>query len=121
MAPQIRIKVRPFPNRKEGKSYTCEVLEIEKNKDPQGILVRLRHLSPSQAGRTFSVLLPLEVYPEGLASDFFRSCGIEVVVGSAITPSNAIGKTLLVRFARNNDGQYEAVSFNSIEESTHGS
>lgn len=109
------LTVNQRPALVDGKAYQAEVVSVARNAKPSGINVTLSILDKSQAGRKEKVLLPLPVFGDGLASDFFRACGLSVRVGQEVDPAEAIGKDVRARFhPRADDDGYEAVSFEPI-------
>jgi len=109
------LTVKQRPGLADGKTYQAEVVSVARNAKPAGIEVTLSILDKSQAGRKEKVLLPLPVFGDGLASDFFRACGLSVRVGQEVDPAEAIGKDVRARFhPRADDDGCEAVSFEPV-------
>ena len=92
--------------------YLMKVLGISKSKSPAGLLVELEHLDKSQAGRRHTILLPLPCRPDGLTARFLIAAGLDVTIGSTVTPTDAVGATLRVRLEPEPDGKgYQATAF----------
>lgn len=109
--------VKRFPRLCVGRRYPLRVVNVRPSRDPSGLLVCLENLDPAQQGRIHECLLPLPIHPDGPGAAFFRSCGIEAAVGSKITPRDAIGGVLAVRFRHSADGKdFVIASFEPAQE-----
>jgi len=108
--------IQPWKQLSLSTLYVCLVLEVVQSTKPRGIRVTIQHLDEPQAGRTHTFVIALPLRPEGLGVDFFRACGLDIAVGGHVTPRDANGATIRVRFAPSGDGSYDPVTFEPNEE-----
>jgi hypothetical protein len=112
------LTVKKRPCLADGKAYQATVNSVGRSAAPSALKVTLLLLDRSQAGRKVKVFLPLPVFADNLAGSFLRATGFEIEEGQAIDPSEAVGKTVRVRFSRRGEGDegYEAVAFEAASQ-----
>ena len=101
--------------------YAMRVVDVSKG-DGETILVTLVHLSRAQAGRIHRVELPLPVHPGNLVAQLFAAAiGARTDVGTVISPREAIGKIVAVRFEVPAGAEPIVVEFKPLnKEPSHG-
>jgi hypothetical protein len=112
-----RERVREWPAFQAGVWYLLRVVSVEKSVDRPGVCVEFEFVDCDQAARIHAMVLLLPVRPAGLAADFFRAAGIDVIAGGTITPNAAVGKTVRAQFAKvASDGAEQVVRFAPAED-----
>ena len=96
----------------ERKLYRVCIVKIHKS--AKAIQVTLEHLDEEERGRITQVAVPRPIRPTGLAADFFKACGTDVMVGMQIAPLDCIGTTIKARFAKGSDGNWQATHFEPL-------
>lgn len=110
-------RVKPWPALKPATWYTVRVAPVEKSTSPPGVRVQFEFLDAEHAGRTHSALPPLPINPDGLASAFFARSGLDVVVGRALAPRDALGALVRAQLGQGGPaGSYEIARFASPSE-----
>jgi len=109
------IPVQPYDDLTENDSYPAKVVSVSRSKKPAGIEVVIEHLDEKQRGRRHTIILPLPLRPDNLATRFFKAAGLDASVGMKIVPREAMNAVMLLKFARSDDGQLEPVSFEPKE------
>ena len=99
--------------------YLLGVVSLDKVAAPPAIRAVLESLDKEHAGRTHVAVLPVPVRPGGLAADFFRACGVEVVAGGTVTPKAVLGKVVRAQFARTASGDAWQIARFALAEDQH--
>ena len=109
-----QLEIQPWDPLDAKRWCRTRVVSVRRNAKPTGISVELENLESDQAGRRHSLIMPMP-RPEGLTAEFFRACGMEVAAGKTLTPKEAIGTVVKVRFApTDTDDRCQAASFASM-------
>jgi len=116
MTRPLQLRVIGWNTLKKRLWYLLRVVAIDKVADPSAVHVELEFLDDKHAGRTHVALLPLPIRPAGPAAEFFRACGVEIVVGGTIAPKDALGAKVRVQFAKGDGDAWQAVRFAPMED-----
>jgi hypothetical protein len=92
------LRVASYTDFVVGRDYLVRVAGVRSNLRTNSLHVQLEHLDPKQDGRTQEALLTLPVLPLGRTAAFFRACGLEVRDNQEISPRDAVGRLVLMRF-----------------------
>ena len=105
------LKVHDHKALVSGRSYRVRVNEIKKPVRINYFTIKLEHMSKQYKGRVDTITLPLPVRPDGLAAQFFASCGFNVAVDTELTPQDAVGRHLCAILNMDSEGKIQAVTF----------
>ena len=112
------LRIEPWPELVAGRAYAARVASIAKSKKPPGIEIVFELVAPDQRGRRIEAVLPVPIHPGSPGAEFLRSCGMDVAVGRKLSPKDAVGIVINVRFAQVSNGDFEPIAFEPISKET---
>ena len=119
MSRRETLKVEAYPAIGREDTLEARILTIQVQKRLRRIVVGAELIGGDQTGRLFEWRLPTPIRPSGLAASFFEAVGFATSVGAEITPTDAIGRRLGVRFGAVG-GDVEPVSFTAVQSQEAG-
>ena len=114
MSKREALKVEAFPPFRPEEMYEAIVMTLRLQKRLRVLAVGVQLIGGEQEGRAVEWHLPIPVRPTGLTARFLVAVGMDIHVGAAITPAEAIGRRLRVCFDRV-AGEVQPIAFRSVE------
>ena len=109
-----------WPDLLPARRYRARVVRVEPTKGPPAMEVTVEHLGRGQTGRRQAFALALPLRPGTLAEDFLKACGLHLDQASPVTPQDAIGAVIFVRFGQPaEDVELQPIAFESASKKEH--